>query len=178
MNTIPNKRQVRLNQTRQDGVTLIEVLVTVLVLAIGGLGIASMQLAGLKYTNGAYARTQSVILANDMIDRIRSNRDEALDDGYSIPTFGAAIGNPKDCNRDICLAAELADHDRSRWLTEVARALPSGQGTVVLIDQSGASGVTNNQFVITLRWRQVANSTDQDAAENAEIVNVAYRVSI
>ena len=173
-----NKKRMHHKQKHQEGITLVEVLVTVLILAIGGLGIASMQLAGLQYTNGAYARTQSVILANDMIDRIKSNRESALDDDYAIPTFGATVNFTTDCSEAECDKGELADYDRALWLAEVARVLPSGEGTVELVEQAGAFGITENQFIITLRWRQIANSSDQDATNDSEMVDVAYRVVI
>ncbi len=174
-------------QSKQLGITLIEVLVTVLILAIGGLGIASMQLAGLKYTNGAYARTQSVILANDMINKIQSNRTFALDlnnDGtfgnnepYTIPTFGSIITSTKDCTQDECDTQELADYDLSTWLDEVARVLPAGRGRITLINQPNA-GITERQFNISLQWREVANSSDQDATQDSELKSVTYRVTI
>lgn len=168
----------------QDGITLIEVLVTVLVLAIGGLGIASMQLAGLKYTNGAYARTQSVILANDMVNRIKSNRSKALEgigggnSPYAIDNFGAQVTSTRDCALNICDTDDLAVYDLSTWLEEIARVLPAGQGQITAVEQNNPNGITEPQFTISLRWRQVANSTDQDATTDAQIVTVAYRVSI
>ncbi len=63
---------------RQRGMTLIEILVTVLVLAVGLLGMASLTVGSLKNNQGAFLRTQATILAYDMADRMRANSAEAI----------------------------------------------------------------------------------------------------
>lgn len=70
---------------RQQGVTLIEVLVSLLVLAVGLLGAAALQLNALKYTDSAMMSSQASFIAYDMMDRIRANpladyNLDALDD--------------------------------------------------------------------------------------------------
>lgn len=60
---------------RQSGVTLVEVLVSVLVLAIGLLGAAAIQLNALKYTDSSTMSSQASFIAYDMMDRIRANVD-------------------------------------------------------------------------------------------------------
>ncbi len=57
----------------QAGMTLIEVLVTVLILAIGLLGAAVIQLNALKYTDSSRMASQASFIAYDMLDRIRAN---------------------------------------------------------------------------------------------------------
>lgn len=58
-----------------NGFTLIEVLVALLVLGVGVLGFAGLQLQALKVTGEAYARDQASNLAVDLVERIRINRD-------------------------------------------------------------------------------------------------------
>ncbi|WP_300633867.1 type IV pilus modification protein PilV [Pseudomonas sp.] len=57
----------------QSGMTLIEVLVALLVLALGLLGAAAIQLNALKYTDSARMTSQASFIAYDMLDRIRAN---------------------------------------------------------------------------------------------------------
>ena len=59
----------------QAGMTLIEVLVTVLILAIGLLGAAGIQLNALKYADSSRMTSQASFIAYDMLDRIRANPD-------------------------------------------------------------------------------------------------------
>ena len=63
----------------QSGMTLIEVLVSLLVLAIGLLGAAAIQLNALKYTDSSTMASQASFIAYDMMDRIRANLDGNAD---------------------------------------------------------------------------------------------------
>jgi len=162
----------------QLGVTLIEALVTLLVLSVGALGVASMQLAGLKYTSGSYARTQAVILADDMANRLKSNRAFAVDldseggvvadeSPYEIATFNAAVpGTFVNCLEFPCTDAQLRTYDIVTWRNELARVLPSGQGSITSIERDVNNGVTERQFNISIQWRQVANSTNAQFLED------------
>ncbi|MGF6114493.1 type IV pilus modification protein PilV [Pseudomonas sp. ADAK2] len=57
----------------QEGMTLIEVLVALLILTVGLLGAAAIQLNALKYTDSARMTSQASFIAYDMLDRIRAN---------------------------------------------------------------------------------------------------------
>ncbi len=70
----------------QDGMTLIEVLVALLILSVGLLGAAAFQLNALKYTDSARMTSQASFIAYDMMDRIRAN--SAADYTVSPPTSG------------------------------------------------------------------------------------------
>jgi len=176
--------------SRQSGITLIEALVTLLVLAVGALGIASMQLAGLKYTSGSYARTQAVILADDMANRLKANRRFALDldangnpntadsSPYGIATFDTAAPNAVNClgQAQTCTPQQLADYDILTWRNELARVLPSGRGRITVDDDRVVDGVTQRQFNITVQWRQVANSTEILADDDLELKDFTFRI--
>ena len=176
----------------QKGVTLVEALVTLLVISIGALGMASMQLAGLKYSSGSYGRTQAVILADDMANRLKSNREQALSaapGAYgAIQTFGAATpALAADCSQVSCTPDQLAAFDVVAWRNELARVLPSGQGqiTTTPINVVGANGTntTQTQYNISVQWRQVASSTSDVDSTNAvnfnpdeELRNFTFRI--
>ena len=68
-----------------SGFTLIEVLVALLIVALGMLGNAMLQLQGMKNSNDAYLRSQIGILAYDVADRIRANRE--CQDSYTTQSF-------------------------------------------------------------------------------------------
>lgn len=57
---------------KQTGFTLIEILVTVIVLSIGLLGLAGLQATSFKFNSTAYQRSQATSLAYDIADRIRA----------------------------------------------------------------------------------------------------------
>jgi len=176
--------QFRKLSKQQHGLSLVEILVTVLILAVGGLGIASLQLAGLKYSSGSYARTQAVILSDDMANRLKSNRAAALNlqaDGsigdpsaYEAATFAAPGAVGQDCLTQTCDADELATYDIAQWRNEIARTLPAGRGRITITDIA-ATG--QRQFNIAMRWRQTATSTN-DTTNTNEIQTVTFRVSL
>ena len=70
----------------QDGMTLIEVLVALVILSVGLLGAAAFQLNALKYTDSARMTSQASFIAYDMMDRIRAN--SAADYTVTPPTSG------------------------------------------------------------------------------------------
>lgn len=77
----------------QQGMTLIEVLVALLILTVGLLGAAAVQLNALKYTDSSRMTSQASFIAYDMMDRIRANSGA----NYTItPPTSANPGNARD----------------------------------------------------------------------------------
>lgn len=62
---------------KSDGFSLLEVLVTVLILAIGLLGLAGLQIVATRTNQESYQRGQAILLMQDMVDRINVNRKSA-----------------------------------------------------------------------------------------------------
>lgn len=125
------------------GFTLVEVLVALVVLSIGLLGLAGMQLGGLRASTDAYHRTQATLLASDMADRMRANTDGLRDDNYNNIT-SAKPANPG-CSAPACTSAQKAQLDALDWLTRLETALPAGRGMVADADDDGV-------FTITVMW--------------------------
>lgn len=140
-------------RTAQQGFSLMEVLVTVLILAIGLLGLASLQLNALRNNTSAQERSQATVLAYEIADRMRSNRVTARAGGYDIG-LGVAAGTPTDCATAACAPAQLAGFDVAQWKADVARLLPAGDAAIA----TDASGIVT----ITLQWLD-------DRASNATV---------
>ena len=78
------RQQIVNARTRQQGFTLVEVMVALIVLSVGMLGIAALFTQGLSAGRTAIFRTQAVNLVSDLADRIRANRSaQAARDGFS-----------------------------------------------------------------------------------------------
>ena len=132
----------------QNGVSLVEALVALVVISIGMLGIAALHVESLRGGRTAILRSQAVILAADMADRIRANRDGGSE-------YGNATITQSDTNSECqpggagCTPTEIADHDKAVWLGTIAGTLPAGTGSVA-IDTS-----TNpDTFTITVSWTE------------------------
>ncbi len=129
----------------QSGFTLLEVLITVVVLSIGLLGIAGLQLVGLRFANNANLRYQAVLQANDMADRMRANQQ-----GVSAGSYNNISGTGSDpgCITSGCSPAQMAATDAFQWNTANAQVLPAGTGTVT---GNGANSV----FTVTINWTEM-----------------------
>ncbi len=122
-------------QLKLTGFTLIEVLVTLVILTFGLLGIAGLMAKGQRIAFEAYQRQQAVALATDMAERVRGNRMLAdvcptLFPGCTTYTAGAPVTTPvgngqfyndyrsgtiKDCATLVCTVQELALYDIALW---------------------------------------------------------------
>lgn len=109
------------------GFTLLEVLVAVVVLSVGLLGLASLQVNGLRFNHSAYMRTQATLLAEELADRMRANRPGFIANNYDNPA-GALV--PACRTAAGCTAAEMARNDIAEWQQALAALLPNGQGVV------------------------------------------------
>ena len=124
-----------------------------IILSVGLLGIAAMQLVSLKTNHGAYQRSQATILAYDMMDRLRANRVIAMAEGYDITM---ATATPADPGNSPIQTVDIYD-----WLSNYVEVLlPAGDGSVdcttaglciviVQWDDSRVGGNVAAQFQIT-----------------------------
>ncbi|AZG84900.1 type IV pilus modification protein PilV [Pseudomonas syringae] len=121
---------------RQIGMTLIEVLVSVLILAIGLLGAAAIQLNALKYTDSSAMTSQASFIAYDMMDRIRANVDGNASANGSTNVL-ATYNLP---NLDAAPAANLnkaRDQDLFDFKDNIGNfASASGTGSIVVSDST------------------------------------------
>ena len=155
----------------QRGFTLIEILVTLFILAIGLLGLAGLLVEGMRNNQGAYLRTQASILAYDIADRMRANRDEAESGSYSGFTTEGASTNLPACATQAggCSSSQQADLDKAEWARQIQSfgsdmpMLPGGVGTIQF---DGATGT----FIVSIQWDEIEREGDageQIAGDNA-----------
>jgi len=135
-----SKHAQRGSRNLARGFTLVEVLVALLVLSIGMLGIAALYLDSLRASRAALYRTQAVVLASDIADRIRANRNPV--DAY-------------DCDGE-CVAGTggnaVAIIDINAWIANVQRELPGG--TCSLTFTAGAANAPN-LYDVAVTWTEV-----------------------
>ncbi len=133
------------------GFSLIEVLITLLVLSIGLLGIVSLQYRGLQYSHSAYLRSQVNILAYDIADRIRLNRANAADYATAVSGYNVPATRPGNCILTGPNSAQNVANDVACWQQQLFDALPPGsQANIALTDAS------YDLYTVTLTW------TDRD----------------
>ena len=132
----------------QAGFSIVEVMVALMVLAVGMLGIASLYVTTLRSSGSAISRMQAVNLAGDLADRIRANRraGRAYQD----------LEVEHDCSGTTnCTADDMAANDKFLWQKQIVDALGlSGLGDVTFTERTGT---TPDNYVITVSWRERGN---------------------
>jgi type IV pilus assembly protein PilV len=118
------------------GFSLVEVLVSMVVVAMGILALAGLLQAATRYAKMSESRSTAVLLANDIADRLRANPAGAAmgDGGYD---FGGGVfpGMPAAPHAACTLAApcgpaDLARADLADWTARVRASLPRGSAQV------------------------------------------------
>jgi type IV pilus assembly protein PilV len=161
MNSQPIRAKWHLprRSSRQLGISLIEVLVSIVVLSVGMLGVAGLQAAVSKYQINAWARTATSTLYSEITDRIRMNPDVAgsnfvtgvievsqyaIADNWSTQQSTAYTAPNPNCETTACTTAERATFDLIAWRQRVRTELPRGAALI--------SGDRLAGFNVTLMW--------------------------
>lgn len=158
LNIEHNERKApQLTKAKQRGITLIETMIAILILAFGMLGLAGMQAATTKFRLGSEIRTALTELSGDIADRMRVNMNKlpgyafGNEANYTItkdyPTQVASTATfslTKNCASATCDGDQLAKYDLELWQKSVKDKLPSGASFI--------SGDTKDGFVITMMW--------------------------
>lgn len=140
----------QLKKRSQRGFTLVEMLVALLVLSVGLLGIAGMQLASLRNTQGAYVRSQASILAYDITERMRANREAARAGEYDI-----------DLEDDPATGSSQSAVDILAWRDRIKAALPAGVGAVA---------IDGGLITVTIEW--------EDGRDDAPVLTFEYQTRL
>ena len=135
-------------RNHSNGFTLIEVLVSLVILSIGVLGLGILQLTSLQNTQGGYLRSQATIHALSIVDSMRANIPSVTAGDYrlanGIATIAAVSCYGLQAN---CTTQQMAAADLNRWRTVLAAHLPSGNGQVATVDLGNTTQVN-----IVVQW--------------------------
>lgn len=129
------------------GFSLLEVLITVVVLSLGLLGLAGLQIAGVRDTQGAYLASQAVDRSYQILDLMRANRDAARAGAYADDFEKGAdgycgTGEPGSAGADLCA-----------WERALTETLPAGAGSIA---------VDGEAVVVCVRWAEPRRAHDID----------------
>lgn len=147
----------RARHREQGGFSLIEVLIAILITAIGLLGFALTQTMSLRFTQASNQRTQATNLAYDLLDQMRANRLVAAQ--YASASFSPGSVAAAGCAAPSMVGTLTVATNITRWRCQVVNALGGQAGATVTVN----SGIVN--IVITWgeqRWNPTAADTSLD----------------
>lgn len=124
----------------ERGAGLIEVLVAVLILALGLLGMAGLQASALKKNQSSYARGQAVMMSYYILDAMRADRPNAVGGNYDTASTGL-------CSSTAITGTTLADNTRKNWVDSLRDNLGDADSTCGIIDCDSAGVCT-----VTIQW--------------------------
>jgi type IV pilus assembly protein PilV len=141
---------------RQDGFSMIEVLVTMLILLIGLLGMAGMQAHAQRSEMESYQRIQALVLAQDMVARINANRKNAANYVTASP-LGKGDSQPTSCS-----SLTGKDLDFCEWSNALkgAAETSSGSGVGAMVGARGcvAFDASTATYLVSVVWQGVAKT--------------------
>lgn len=153
-----------------NGFTLIEVLVSLIIVAIGLLGLAGVHIQGMQGSNGALMRTQATFITNDIATRMRVNKTAMDNNIYALADYNlacAAQARP-DCNNIICTSNQIAQMDIADFVCAVEDNLPNANNTSITcadIDINDANPcTTGSPHTISLSWIESLNAPNADTS--------------
>ncbi len=161
-----------LNKKNQRGFSMIEVLVSILVIGVGLLGLSGLQIASMKSANNAHSRITASMLIAEIADRMRAN---------PLGVDGSFYQNNVDCNTNerfcrgnrYCNAEQTARFDVQEVMCGYKRTSTSArEGGVANLLFNGAMNINqtecnanndaNDEYEITLNWTDSNLDEDQD----------------
>ena len=165
----PRLQSAQLNRY-QHGISLIESLVAIVVMALGILGILGMQVRTLTDTSTTVRRAQAIHFIQDLSERTKVNPN-ALGNSASYVIAAGPLPTPRnwpDCDTTACKTEDLAASDVRQWKQSVLASMPAADAIVFQVSDET---VANNrrQLGVLISWRE------NERADGTKAENDAYK---
>lgn len=161
-------------QHRSSGFSLIEVLVALVILSVGMLGVLTLQVKGLQFSQSARVTTNAILAASDMADRIRANPTAGA--AYAVELDGGLTQPEQQCG-DLpaqplpvdasCTATELAEFDIWLWKEALTNdtGIPDGKGSIEVLTPVASANATTS-YTITLEYTERGEPREYEIVVN------------
>jgi len=152
---------------RSSGFSLIEVLISLVILSVGLLGIAAMVSVSMKSKGSSYLRTQALAQSGAIIDRMRANRATAITGGYNCNDIRGTVTCPsgnltqQTCNgtANACTPAQIATMDMYEWTQDLQNLLGNGIATNVSYNITTTTVAQYTQVQVSISWDDTIANT-------------------
>ena len=145
----------------QRGITLLESLVALTILAVAVLAMLGVQLRTLVEARTSAHRAHAVRLIEDLAERIQANPQGPANADAYVGGFDAAAGDTARCDSRACNPTELASWDIAEWRDTVAQNLPLGRAAVFAVAERAESlPPMRRQLGVVIGWRANERRTE------------------
>lgn len=140
------------------GATLLEMMVSLFVMGVGMLGVLGLQTQAMRFNHQAYSYSQAVFLAQEILERMRANPNDA--NNYTF-NFEDSVSASKNCDAPNagCTPAQLREWDVANWQESIANRLPAGKGQI---------NFDGDNYQILLEFDLVKTENDNLVAKDTE----------
>lgn len=138
----------------QQGFSMVEVLISILVMSFGLLGIGGLMMSGVNNSTGSDLASRATQSANEMMDAMRANSaaNTPASSTYLWPNWGASTTT-------LIGGTTTADTDRLQWLNTLRTSLPGGDG---IIQREQPLDTGNNRYQISVSYRNCMGTLNAD----------------
>lgn len=137
----------------QRGITLIESLIAILIMALGILGVLGVQMRTLSDTQTSVRRAQAIRVIEDLSERIKVNPNGLANINTYLTSWTNQPTAAKSCIANTCSNAELATYDIALWKASIAQVLPGGNATVFVSKaEVDADPLNRRQLGVMISW--------------------------
>ena len=171
---MPIKKVNEMNNSKQNGMSLIEVLIALIIFSVGLLGIAGLQLVGMKTNHDSLIRTQATQLAQSIAEKMLANEEGVRAGEYTVsnipsstisqlgtlPSLNPSLGSMPS-SESSSTPIKISQDDLFYWQQMLATQLPGGTGLISCINNPLTSSTATcsefSQGAIIISWQERGN---------------------
>jgi len=167
-------------KNKQQGVSLIEALVALVILSIGLLGVLMLQTRGMVASHESIHRQDASILASDLFERMKANKISVTSGSEYIENFATTgLSETAICSTTGCTSTQMAITDIVQWRALLANSLPSSESALCLdlspndgtgAGSSGCDSASSGALVIKIWWGE--------KEDNGSTTTMRYTVAV
>ncbi len=138
------------HKRRQSGFSLIEVMVAALILSTAILGVAGLQMLGMKGTQQSFMKSQAMGVVQNLTERMRANQAGVIAGDYTLnsATFDCTATRPS-CNTTYCNVAQMASYDKFNLVCGYQTGTSPRTGGVKVISASDNASLVNGTLNVS-----------------------------
>lgn len=148
----------------QHGFSMLEILITLVIVATALFGTAGLQIYAMRMNKGGQFRTLAVFLASDIVERMEANKTVAIAGSYELPLTSVSGTPATDCATSPCNEAALAAWDLVEWGNAIVGLLPQANWQITRTQTGNPS-----TYQVVINWTDRRTNTQYATAGTGEV---------